>query len=212
MLDLTNRLQATNGLFKADTIKTIKITNPKVSNDEIIKASKHTEITQKGAKRELLDAETGKKIIAIEPDQTETNNNHLDEIIIQNDNYRAVIYGDELSIKDGKLPKVGDTIKFGDLEGKVIHVDDESNEEWVEPLKAAGTGAAIGAMIGLATGTMIGFFDTMKEAVLNRGSSGITIGITTGTMGGMFGAGGLLIGLCGSKKEDDAQLKALAQK
>lgn len=214
MNDLTNRLQATNGMFKADTVKTLKITNAKVSNQDIIDATKNTEITQKGSRRELIDAETGKKIIAMEPDQTSKENNHLDEIVIQNDNYRAVIYGDELSIKDGKLPKVGEMIKFGDLEGKVVHVDDESNEEWMEPLKTAGTGIAIGAMFGLATGTVIGMFDGIKEAVLNKPaeSMGAMIGISAGTLGGAFGAGGLLIGLFGSKKEDDAQLQALTKK
>ncbi|PKL80100.1 MAG: hypothetical protein CVV27_00925 [Candidatus Melainabacteria bacterium HGW-Melainabacteria-1] len=83
-----------------------------------------------------------------------TKDNNLDEIVVENPlGDRHVVYADELSVKGGKLPKVGDTVNlpFLDEAVKVIHVDDEINEDHV----LGGLGFGLG-MTGLLAGRLLG--------------------------------------------------------
>lgn len=73
--------------------------------------------------------------------------NNIDEIVVKDaKGQQFIAYADELSVKDGKMPKVGDKVSldFVDGEATVTHVDDEYNEQWTSFLN----GGIIGAMFG----------------------------------------------------------------
>lgn len=73
--------------------------------------------------------------------------NNIDEIVVKDaKGQQFIAYADELSVKDGKMPKVGDKVSldFVDGEATVTHVDDEYNEEWTGFLN----GGLIGSMFG----------------------------------------------------------------
>lgn len=58
--------------------------------------------------------------------------NNLDEVVVKDKSaQRFVMYADELSVKNGALPKVGDkvTLPFIDGEATVEYVNDEINED-----------------------------------------------------------------------------------
>ncbi|MEZ0372961.1 MAG: hypothetical protein ACAI44_27970 [Candidatus Sericytochromatia bacterium] len=81
-----------------------------------------------------------------------TQDNNLDEIVVQTpDGQKHIAYADELSVKDGALPKVGDKVSlpFLDDEATVLHVDDE----WNEDLGMAGA-TVIGGLGGLGAATL----------------------------------------------------------
>lgn len=76
-----------------------------------------------------------------------THNNNTDEIVVQTKSgEKHIVFADELSVKGGKLPKVGDTVNlpFLDESAKVLHVDDEWNEDMGFAAAALG-----GGLVGL---------------------------------------------------------------
>jgi len=73
--------------------------------------------------------------------------NNIDEIVVKDaKGQQFIAYADELSVKGGKMPKVGDKVSlpFVDGEATVTHVDDEYNEQWTGFLN----GGVIGMMFG----------------------------------------------------------------
>lgn len=60
-----------------------------------------------------------------------TANNNIDEIIVENEKGKFIIYADELETNKGKLPSANQNINFVDLgiKGKVLYSDDETNED-----------------------------------------------------------------------------------
>jgi hypothetical protein len=76
--------------------------------------------------------------------QAATHDNDLDELVVKNAQGEITLaYADELSVKDGKMPKAGDkiTVDFVEGEVEVLHVDNESNEDWyIGPLGPLLTG------------------------------------------------------------------------
>lgn len=92
----------------------------------------------------------------VSPEQVKkaTANNNLDEIVVKDAKGRHfVAYADELSVKSGALPKVGDKVNLPFLdEVEVLHVDDEWNEDLGAGLSQGmlgGAAAAAGALLGL---------------------------------------------------------------
>ena len=76
-----------------------------------------------------------------------TRNNNTDEIVVQTKSgEKHIVFADELSVKGGKMPKVGDTVNlpFLDESAKVLHVDDEWNEDLGFAAAALG-----GGLVGL---------------------------------------------------------------
>lgn len=95
-----------------------------------------------------------------------TNDNNLDEIVVEGKHgERHVVYADELSVKDGKLPKVGDKVNlpFLDEQVKVIHVDDEINEDRVLSGMSAGFGLSGFLVARLAGGSPSGSDTEIKR-------------------------------------------------
>ena len=78
---------------------------------------------------------TNRKIkdgVSLDKVKQATANNNLDEVVVKDSKGNSYVsYADELSVKDGKLPKVGDKVNlpFIDGEAVVTHVDDEWNED-----------------------------------------------------------------------------------
>lgn len=58
--------------------------------------------------------------------------NNCDEIVIRTDRGdRYLIWADELDVKNmPRLPGIGRKISYRGIEGKVVYVDNEFNEEW----------------------------------------------------------------------------------
>lgn len=60
------------------------------------------------------------------------NDNQLDELVVQTPKGdRYILMADELKVTNSQLPAIGDEIKWRDIEGQVIHVNNEVNEELV---------------------------------------------------------------------------------
>lgn len=133
--------------------------------------------------------------------------NNLDEILIQTDKGKVLVYADELNIKryDG-LPPVGEDVNFQNLnvKGKVLFVDDERNEEWTTAAVTAGVAVPVGAAIGFfgigGIGAKVGMTDAFKLAL-----GGAAVGGTAAAV-----AAPKLAKALKAVKEDDALLKLLA--
>lgn len=67
-----------------------------------------------------------KNNVSVEQLKAATKNNGMDEIVVENDKGKFILFAESLDIK-GKfgLPSVGENISFGDFKGKVVLSDNE---------------------------------------------------------------------------------------
>lgn len=114
--------------------------------------------------------------------------NNLDEIIIEAENgNKFIVYADELDIELGTVAeaKEGDIVRlFGtDLEGTIVHINDEINEEMVA--SAAAVPIAAAAVVGsvFVAGAM-GAFSALSALSAAAAKAGIVTVAGAGAVGG----------------------------
>lgn len=112
--------------------------------------------------------------VSLEKIQEATANNNLDEMVVKDKSgQRYVTYADELSVKNGKLPKVGEKVNLPFLDEAVTveHVNDEINED-LGLTVTRGSVPILGRMIANKYGDKGGY--TGDDSAIKKISSPLT--------------------------------------
>lgn len=121
--------------------------------------------------------------------------NQLDEFIVENDQGAFVVFGKDLSLdfeyaqQDGATirtlpngyigaPKVGEQIMLGDLKGKLVFFNDQTDRRVIASRIGLAVGGVAGLMLGGGRGAAAGINAVLSAGALAMVGNGVAYGMT----------------------------------